>query len=301
VSHAGRLSEAVAAERAASETRMAQALEEAGAKAQAQERQNDLARTERLLGAVALLDAAASLSDALDILTEVAYAEAGRAAVLLLRGSELKGWKHAGFDESAPEAKELIVPLDAASLLGEAISTGMSVSTADATGHPRPAAPAPFTLSSADRLGLAVPVIVDGKAVAVVYADDDGAGEREVPSAWPERVEMLVRHASRTFEALTARQGTSRVPGIAPHQDEESARRYARLLVSEIKLYHEASVDEGRRARDLRDRLRLQIERARHLYEERVPAQLRGRVDLFEQELVQTLADGDAALLGQGV
>ena len=65
-------------------------------------------------------------------------------------------------------------------------------------------------------------------------------------------------------------------------QDDESARRYARLLVSEIKLYHEAVVDEGRRHRDLRARLDAQIARARHLYEQRVPSRVRTQADFFE-------------------
>ena len=81
--------------------------------------------------------------------------------------------------------------------------------------------------------------------------------------------------------------------------DAEGAQRFARLLISEIKLYHEAQVDEGRRARDLRQRLHPHIERARQLYEERVPSDLRARTDYFEQELVRTLADGDPILLGQ--
>lgn len=81
-------------------------------------------------------------------------------------------------------------------------------------------------------------------------------------------------------------------------EEEDSARRYARLLVSEIKLYHEAAVVEGRRNRSLLERLRPEIERAQHLYEERVPVQVRLRSDFFGQELVRTLAGGDPTLLG---
>ena len=84
----------------------------------------------------------------------------------------------------------------------------------------------------------------------------------------------------------------------APANDENGARRYARLLVSEIKLYNEAAVHIGRQKRDLMSRLRPEIERARRLYEERVPASVAARGTYFQQELVQTLADGDSALLG---
>jgi hypothetical protein len=82
------------------------------------------------------------------------------------------------------------------------------------------------------------------------------------------------------------------------NEDEDAARRYARLLVSEIKLYHEPAVSEGRRNRNLFERLRTEIDRAQRLYEERVPVQIRLKADFFGQELVRTLAGGDPALLG---
>jgi hypothetical protein len=84
---------------------------------------------------------------------------------------------------------------------------------------------------------------------------------------------------------------------VAVGEDEASARRYARLLVSEIKLYHESAVLDGRRDRDLATRLGGEITRARVLYEQRVPPHVPQRADLFHDELVRTLADGDASLL----
>lgn len=76
------------------------------------------------------------------------------------------------------------------------------------------------------------------------------------------------------------------------------ARRYARLLVSEIKLYNEAKVKEGRSAADLYDRLREDIDRSRQMYEKRVAPPVAARHDYFHQELVNLLAEGDAAKLG---
>jgi len=67
--------------------------------------------------------------------------------------------------------------------------------------------------------------------------------------------------------------------------------------VSEIKLYHEPAVIDGRRDRDLATRLGGEITRARVMYEERVPTHVRERADYFHDELVRTLADGDAGLL----
>jgi hypothetical protein len=79
---------------------------------------------------------------------------------------------------------------------------------------------------------------------------------------------------------------------------EEHARRYARLLIADIRLYNEAAVRTGREQRDLAHRLQPEIARARHAFEERVPASVRQRERFFDEELVRTLADGDEALLG---
>ncbi len=80
-------------------------------------------------------------------------------------------------------------------------------------------------------------------------------------------------------------------------EEHVSAQRYARLLVSEIKLYHEDAVIEGRRERDLVTRLGGEIARARAMYEQRVPPTIRQQADHFHDELVRTLANGDATLL----
>jgi hypothetical protein len=78
----------------------------------------------------------------------------------------------------------------------------------------------------------------------------------------------------------------------------EEARRLARLLVSEIKLYNEEIVEEGRRNRDIYPRLQDDIDRSRQMYEERVDPRVRGEVDYFQQEMVNILAGGDAGALG---
>jgi hypothetical protein len=76
------------------------------------------------------------------------------------------------------------------------------------------------------------------------------------------------------------------------------ARRFARLLVSEIKLYNEQKVVEGRSNRDLYDRLKEDIDRSRQMYEKRVSASVSTKFDYFYDELVNTLAEGDPAKLG---
>lgn len=76
------------------------------------------------------------------------------------------------------------------------------------------------------------------------------------------------------------------------------ARRFARLLVSEIKLYNGSKVNDGRRNHDLYTRLAEEINRSRKVYEKRVSPAVAARFDYFYDELVQTLAEGDKEKLG---
>ncbi len=87
---------------------------------------------------------------------------------------------------------------------------------------------------------------------------------------------------------------------IAPADQKahEDAKRFARLVVSEIKLYNEAKVNDGRRSKDLYERLKEDIEKGRQMYTERVPAHIRNNTNYFYDELVRILAGGDQSVLG---
>ena len=78
----------------------------------------------------------------------------------------------------------------------------------------------------------------------------------------------------------------------------EEARRLARLLVTEIKLYNEEQVEEGRRNRNIYQSLREDIDRSRQIYEERVDEEVRTGTDYFHDELVRILAAGETEVLG---
>ncbi|HEV8577966.1 MAG TPA: GAF domain-containing protein [Thermoanaerobaculia bacterium] len=93
---------------------------------------------------------------------------------------------------------------------------------------------------------------------------------------------------------------TTRVPvaSFGNEAQHEEARRLARLLVSEIKLYNEEQVEEGRRNRDIYERLKEDIDRSRQMYDERVDPQILRSTDYFYQELVRILAAGDSKALG---
>jgi hypothetical protein len=98
---------------------------------------------------------------------------------------------------------------------------------------------------------------------------------------------------------LTTRGGA---PIGAPPADDskrhDEARRFARLLVSEIKLYNEPKVDLGRKNKDLYERLKEDIDRSRQMYDERIADDVRKTSNYFYDELVRILADGHADALG---
>jgi hypothetical protein len=89
-------------------------------------------------------------------------------------------------------------------------------------------------------------------------------------------------------------------PAIPPEEQKahDDAKRFARLVVSEIKLYNEAKVNEGRRNKDIYERLKEDIERGRQMYNDRVAGNVRNHSNYFVDELVRILAGGDAGALG---
>ena len=79
----------------------------------------------------------------------------------------------------------------------------------------------------------------------------------------------------------------------------EEALRFARLLVSEIKLYNSEAVDEGRETADIYDRLRHDIDRSWEMYQRRAHPSVRSEEDCFDAEVVRILASGERKLLGK--
>jgi hypothetical protein len=183
-------------------TTVEQLLHDAVANAHAREREAEMAALSRLLDSVRTLDSASTLSEVLDALGHSAGREASRAAVLVVRGNRLHGWRLCGFDALDTQPKSIDLSLNESGVIGLAVSTARPVTTRDSrVSPPTPA----FAHLPADRLGFAVPVIVGTRVVAAVYADSAPADNTEhvVPSCWPEVIELLARHAARCLEALT--------------------------------------------------------------------------------------------------
>jgi hypothetical protein len=261
-----------------------------------------------LMDAVRTIERARSLTEILDALVSAASSDAWRPEVWLHRGGGLHRWRSPAAGDGTPGEPATSPQNDR--IIADALRTN-AVASADGA--------------------VAVPMAIGGAVVAVLVAHPREAGtnaepgtanaERRTPNDEPRtsnverrttNVELLTRYAARSLEALTAfktaRALTQRPEpapaGIPPAaldearaEEDTSARRYARLLVSEIKLYHEEAVVEGRRDRDLATRLGGEIARARVMFEQRVPSHVRERADYFREELLRTLANGDASLL----
>jgi hypothetical protein len=84
----------------------------------------------------------------------------------------------------------------------------------------------------------------------------------------------------------------------AEQKTHRDARRFAKLLVSEIELYNKAKVADARKHGDLYRQLKFDIDRSRQTFEKRYSELLGKQCDYFHEELVRSLAENNAALLG---
>jgi hypothetical protein len=118
------------------------------------------------------------------------------------------------------------------------------------------------------------------------------------PEPVAEVVEVAASHTAAAAAAPAA--ATDPLAGLSPEDAEihRKAQRFARLLVDEIKLYNQAKVAEGRRNKDLYDRLKPDIEKSRTTYTKRYGNTAAASVDYFQQELVRSLGEDDASLMG---
>lgn len=159
----------------------------------------------RLLEAIRALDTATSLTETLDALTHGAAKEAGRAAMLVVKGERLVGWRTVGFGMFDHDARVIETSTADTSALAAAVNTGRPAVVGAGSVLAAPG----FSEAPADRPGLAVPLLVAGKPVAVVYADP---GEQSAPVGWTSPVEVLVRHAARCLEGLAVHRAAASRP-----------------------------------------------------------------------------------------
>ncbi|MFQ5700773.1 MAG: GAF domain-containing protein [Acidobacteriota bacterium] len=247
-----------------------------------------------------------------------ASALAPRVVLFIVKGNSLRGWSARGFgDEFNP--RTVVRELGRGDLLGTAFATCQPTEgspSEDPDNEEIVPQPVPPTRM------LAVPLWVRDRVAAILYADTTG-------DPWyPEALNVMTSLAALSLEALPARTRhprpagpparaarassgphgqparTAPAPvtpgpaGQAPNSEVvEEARRFARLLVSEILLYNAEAVEEGRRRKDLYERLKDDIDRSHQMFEERIGPKLSDAMQFFRAELIQTLAKGDESAI----
>ncbi len=204
------------------------------------------------------------------------------------------------YAEAEPEKPEDL-PLAAEAQAQEAEAEAPSFASTphlEEPAAPLPRVPVEDTAPRRESLSLAAPSQIEEPETeerAVSAELTPQAPEPAPPGMW--------RPATISGEAAASPSaGARRLAGpLAPVEGDErreEARRFARLLVSEIKLYNERAVFEGRQRGDLYQRLKEDIDRSRQMYDDRIPEDVRSNSNFFYEELVRILADGRSEALG---
>ena len=278
--------------------------------------------TDLLNAAASSIQDAVSQAEILRHLLEGAARFCGRAALFVIKGNSINGWQGIGFENN-----------DAIKAFTSSPSTGLAERAIQGrvplTGTTQDFDPGFLTAVGAPLDGNCVllPLVVKEKVAALISADAGSLPDVTVDlsaltllcrftALWLELTalrkagitappEEAQAHPAgpATAPAATFAQGTTAVAAKAAPVGEEDevhrkARRFARLLVDEIKLYNQSKVAEGKQHRDLYDRLREDIEKSRAAYEKKFSGTPASSANYFTQELIRVLADNDAALLG---
>jgi len=284
-------------------------------------------RTDVLNSAVSSLQDGEAQPEILRSLLEGAAKFSGRAALFVIRGGTATGWQGRGFDDDDGIKKFSVDTSNG--LASRAVQDRMPAAAAaaefdskfvSAVGNPN------------DGNAVVLPLVVKEKVAALVYADA-GTGDGTLD---PSALHLLVRSAGQWLEMLALRKAgggaaaaepekeaqleaspqaparaaepppppppppAAEEPEIAAEDQEvhKKAKRFAKLLVDEIKLYNQAKVTEGRQKRDLYDRLKEDIEKSRATYEKRYGQTAAASGDYFSREVLRILAENDASLMG---
>lgn len=286
----------------------------------------------KLASAIAGICAKRSQAEVLSSLLEAARSFAQRTAIFLCRGNQITGWQASGFSEGfdRDQVKLLSFAINSDNLLGAAVVSGSS-RLGDSAALPEPLRSEHVDGKRMPLEAAALPIVVSRKIPALLYADSGTSLDHRlqfpallalcsVASVVLEKLTMTLaptkgRPAAETrpitvekpIEAVPAQASQTAAPAQTlsvsqpPTEDEalhSEARRFARLLVSEIKLYNEQKVAEGRKNKDIYLRLKQDIDRCRELYERRASPRVKAKVDHFHDELVRILGDNDPTALG---
>jgi len=127
--------------------------------------------------------------------------------------------------------------------------------------------------------------------------------KKPAPEPEPEPAEVVEVSAHAASASAAASAPATAADPFAGMSAEDAdthrkAQRFARLLVDEIKLYNQAKVAEGRRNKDLYDRLKEDIEKSRSTFQKRYGSTAAASGDYFQREVLRSLAEDDTSVMG---
>jgi hypothetical protein len=159
----------------------------------------------------------------------------------------------------------------------------------------------------------------DGSPEGAAERTDGGVAKASAAAATPALNDPFASHTPAYAKAAAAGSSSttsehsfegrqagapSEVPnafaGMSPEEADShrKAQRFARLLVDEIKLYNQAKLIEGRKHKDVYDRLQEDIDKSRASYQKRYGSTSAASGDYFNNEVIRSLAEDDVSLLG---
>lgn len=149
------------------------------------------------------------------------------------------------------------------------------------------------------------PAEVWHEAPPPVPTEPDGVpvhGGVETPGAavWSPEVPAVEQSVTDVALAPPAAPGVMDISQLSESEQKvhKDAKRFAKLLVSEIELYNKIKVGDGRKNKDLYKRLKTDIDRSRQTFAKRFGKSLSKEFDYFHEELVSTLGGNDSTVLG---
>jgi hypothetical protein len=136
--------------------------------------------------------------------------------------------------------------------------------------------------------------------VASQSVDKGAIGPQEVQSAVASMEPALAEPIPVGHIETATPPEASAAPALSPEDQDvhRKAQRFARLLVDEIKLYNQAKVAEGRKNKDLYDRLKEAIEKSRGTYQKRYGNTVAASGNYFQHEIIRSLAADDLSAMG---
>lgn len=252
---------------------------------------------------------------------------AGRCALFVRRGDGFTFWRGEGFAaETASRLKSISAPTSQPGVFKEVAENLLGVSSVR-TAEAMPEALVAALADAAEETLVLFPVVVQGRAVAALYADSGAKTGSVEPSA----LEILARVTGLSLETAAGRAAASAAhpvvapapasaaaatpapgaavippppaPEILPEEDRDihkKAYRSARVAVQDLLAYpqNQDKIEEGREENTLYRLLKEEIDKNRETYQKRYGHTAARSFDYLHYELVTKLAENDPKKLG---